>query len=190
MNPGIFFDVESLINFKDLSVLPGVMEGFEYYQPQIPRWLTIANYQPQSEVEAESLISQMDRILELLPLEAIYFCSDSQGLTCWRVTRSSASEISNHERVIEYDDHDRFKFCKPGAGMILLASVDFGIDLSKSWLISDSEDEQQVAANAGVMYMDAETWRMRFRPGMYQIKAATREQILFLESRNFSNDLN
>lgn len=63
----------------------------------------------------------------------------------------------------------------------------FGIDLTQSWLVGEDE---QCAAAASVNFMDSETWCDRFRPGMYEVRPVTSEQVKFLESRSFSNDNN
>ncbi len=121
-------------------------------------------------------IAQMQYTLELLPqLQFVYFCPDEKRLKCWRADNDGI-EI-------------RTELChsSPGAGIIHQAVTDFGIDLTKSWLVGEDE---QCAAAASVNFMDSETWCDRFRPGMYEVRPVTSEQVKFLESRSFSNDNN
>ncbi|MUG92799.1 hypothetical protein F7734_10185 [Scytonema sp. UIC 10036] len=123
---------------------------------------------------------------------AVYFCPDERGLVCWRVTNNGASEITNHPQVEELSLHEEYKFKIPGAGMIYLASLDFGIELSESWLIApESEDNDKLAVNAKLGgLMPSDIWLNRFKPGMHEIRQITVPQIEFLEGYRAPNNNN
>lgn len=70
--------------------------------------------------------------------------------------------------------------------MIQKASKDFNIDLTRSWMIGDRSEDEQAAATAGLNFMWADVWRMRFTPGMYEIRTATPQQVEFLEGINLN----
>ncbi len=70
--------------------------------------------------------------------------------------------------------------------MIYRATKDFDIDLTKSWMIGDRDEDEKAAIAGGLSFMPAETWRMRFTPGIYEIRSATPQQVEFLEGVKFS----
>ncbi|WP_230968190.1 hypothetical protein [Nostoc sp. WHI] len=85
----------------------------------------------------EDAIAEQHYTLELIPqLEAIYFCPDMKGFICYRVTRNGAVKVAYYTLDSKFLE-DKFKFRKPGAGMIFRASIDFDLDLTKSWMIGD-----------------------------------------------------
>lgn len=133
----------------------------------------------------EDAIAEQHYTLELIPqLEAIYFCPDMKGLIVYRVNKNGAVKLADHTG----DDflEEKFRYRKPGAGMIYQAVFDFGIDLTKSWMIGDRDEDEKAAQAAGINFMWADIWRMRFTPGMYEIKSATPQQIEFLEGVNLN----
>ncbi|MCC5600880.1 HAD hydrolase-like protein [Nostoc favosum] len=81
---------------------------------------------------------------------------------------------------------EKFRYRKPGTGMIYQAVFDFGIDLTKSWMIGDRDEDYKAAIAAGVNFMWADIWHMRFTPGMYEIKSATPQQVKFLDRKNLN----
>ena len=85
----------------------------------------------------EDAIAEQHYTLELIPqLEAIYFCPDMRGLIVYRVTRNGAVKLADHTPDDDFLE-EKFRYRKPGAGMIYQAVFDFGIDLTKSWMIGD-----------------------------------------------------
>ena len=134
----------------------------------------------------EDAIAEQHYTLELIPqLEVIYFCPDMKGLVVYRVTRNDAVKLADHTPDGEFLK-EKFRYRKPGAGMIFQAVFDFGIDLTKSWMIGDRDEDEKAAKAAGVSFFWADVWRMRFTPGMYEIKSATPQQIEFLEGINLN----
>ncbi|MCC5633439.1 HAD hydrolase-like protein [Nostoc sphaeroides] len=134
----------------------------------------------------EDAIAEQQYTLELIPqLEAVYFCPDMKGLVVYRVTRNDAVKLADHTPDGEFLE-EKFRYRKPGAGMIFRASIDFDIDLTKSWMIGDRDEDEKAAKAAGVNFMPAEIWHMRFTPGMYEIRQATQSQLEFLEGINLN----
>ena len=75
--------------------------------------------------------------------------------------------------------------------MLYLASIDFGINLEESWMVGDFEENEQAAINAKLKgFMPADIWHNRFRPGMYEVRSVTLEQVQFLENYRVPNDNN
>lgn len=187
MKRAIFFNINhTLITTLANEIFPrqGVKEGLAYYYNQVPRWELIGiSNQDEIATENKSIedaIAQMQYTLELLPqLSAIYLCPDFEGNVCYKVNRN---DVSNVRLLLE----GKFKFRKPGAGMIFEAGIDFSLDLTKSWMIGDRSEDEQVAAAAGLNFMWADVWRMRFTPGMYEIRTATPQQVEFLEGINLN----
>jgi D-glycero-D-manno-heptose 1,7-bisphosphate phosphatase len=72
----------------------------------------------------EDAIAEQHYTLELIPqLEAIYFCPDMKGLICYRVTKNGAVKLADHtgDNFLE----EKFRYRKPGAGMIYQAVFDY-----------------------------------------------------------------
>lgn len=109
-----------------------------------------------------------------------------KGFVCYQVTRNKVTIVSDHSTNNGEFLEDKFKFRKPGAGMIYRAVRDFEIDLTKSWMIGDRDEDEKAAITANINFMDAETWRMRFTPGMYEVRTATPQQVEFLEGINLN----
>ncbi|MCP2730489.1 HAD-IIIA family hydrolase [Limnofasciculus baicalensis] len=104
----------------------------------------------------ESAIAEQRYTLNLFPLlSEIYFCPDYEGLICWRVTRDGEFNITNNEPVEE-----KYKFRKPGCGMILMASNLFSGNLEECWMVGDSPEDEGAAVNAGIRFMWAGDWRL------------------------------
>jgi D-glycero-D-manno-heptose 1,7-bisphosphate phosphatase len=100
-------------------------------------------------------IAEQRYTLNLFPLlSEIYFCPDYEGLICWRVTRDGEFNIANDESVEE-----KYKFRKPGCGMILVASKSFGGNLAECWMVGDRPEDEGAAVNAGLRFMWAGDWR-------------------------------
>lgn len=51
--------------------------------------------------------------------------------------------------VCEHDHHHRCECRKPEPGMLLMASREFGVDLSSSWMVGDSHSDLQAGRSAG-----------------------------------------
>jgi D-glycero-D-manno-heptose 1,7-bisphosphate phosphatase len=198
---GVIFDIDGTLTgalgsqqvdgFKkhsqDLFVLPGVLEGLEFCKNQGYVIVGASNQGGCSAINSttgkpyktiEDAIAEMKYTLSLIPqLKAIYFCPDFEGINCYKIYRD---EI---ERRLKPDtaNYEKCNYRKPGAGMLRDAAIDYGFDLSQSWMIGDRSEDMEAADNAGCDFMDAETWRMRFTPGMYEIRNVNLNQIEFLE---------
>ncbi len=104
----------------------------------------------------EDTITEQRYTLNLFPLlSEIYFCPDYEGLICWRVTREGEFNITNDE-----PNQEKYKFRKPGYGMILAASNLFGGNLAECWMVGDSPEDQGAAVNAGIRFIWAGDWRL------------------------------
>lgn len=108
----------------------------------------------------EDTIVEQRYTLKLFPqLSAIYLCPDYEGLICWKVTRDGEQKVSNHQRVTELMVHEPYNFRKPGAGMMMLASIEFEGSLEESIMVGDRPEDEAAAANAGVNFLWADAWR-------------------------------
>lgn len=135
----------------------------------------------------EDAIAEQHYTLALIPqLECIYFCPDMKGFVCYQVTRNKVTIVSDHSTNNGESSEDKLKFRKPGAGIIFKASIDFALDLTKSWMIGDRDEDEKAAKAAGVNFMWADIWHMRFTPGMYEVRQATPQQVEFLEGINLN----
>lgn len=206
MKRAIFLDIDGTLTgtisgqtFKqhphDISVLPGVEKALQYYQSQSPKWVFIgvSNQGGCSSVNpktgktyktVEDAIAEMRFTINLLPqLQAIYFCPDFEGVDCWKVTRDDAivESLGRHS-----EPEQKYLFRKPAAGMLYRAAREYQIDLKQSWMVGDRTEDEMCANNAGVSFMPADIWRMRFTPGVYEFRKTTREQLGFLENINVS----
>ncbi|MCC5667813.1 HAD hydrolase-like protein [Nostoc sp. CHAB 5784] len=103
-----------------------------------------------------------------------------KGFICYQVTRNDVVKVADYTLDSKFLE-DKFKFRKPGAGMIFRASIDFALNLTKSWMIGDRDEDEKAAIAAGLSFMPAEIWHMRFTPGVYEIKPSTPQQVEFLE---------
>ena len=203
MNKAVFLDCRTICkpqsgrrfiqNPLDKEITSGVKEGIEYYDHH--GWKLIGITNPELEEDGntiEDAIALHQSTLALLPgISAIYFCADIRGLSCWRVTQDDAHLISNHSRVEEFVVHEQYKFRMPGAGMLYLASIDFGIDLEESWMVGDAEENELAATNAKLKgFMPSGIWVNRFKPGMYEVRSVSFQQVQFLENLRESYDNN
>ena len=62
------------------------------------------------------------------------------------------SAFDAHVKAVYYcphDTHDRCSCRKPAPGLLLQASRDHAIDLSRSWMVGDSDTDVQVGKSAG-----------------------------------------
>lgn len=200
MNKAVFLNCKSLRKFSSdnpfqtehQEIIKGVDEGLNFHSHHGYKLIGIENQEVDQNCETESIVTQYRLTLALLPqLSAIYVCPDQDGLKCWRMTLDNFSEITNHSRVKEFTYHEEYKFRMPGAGMLQLASIDFGISLEESWMVGDTEENEQASIIAKLNgFMPAEIWHNRFRPSVYEVKSFTLEQVQFLESLKFSNNNN
>lgn len=137
---------------QDQRIIPGADEAIAHYHRQGYRCIGITN---QGGVASgykslEDTIVEQRYTLKLFPeLEAIYFCPDYEGLICWKVTRSEERKI--------FDADGNFR--KPGAGMIMLAAIEFEGILAESTMTGDRPEDEAAAANAGVSFLWADVWR-------------------------------
>lgn len=198
MKRTIFFDLDETLTTtkskktfkqhpKDVEVLPGIKEAIAYYQARNWQFIGISN---QGGVAAghksiEDAIVEMQFTLELIPeLSAIYFCPDFEGLICWRISKYESVKISDRTKDKDFFLKEQFKYRKPGSGMIYQATFDCTIDKSQSWYIGDRPEDVTCAKNADINFMWADIFRERFRPGMYEVRNATKEQVGLLEDIN------
>ena len=203
MNKAVFLDCRTICKPKsgrrfiqnplNKEVIPGVNEGIDYYDQH--GWKLIGISNPELEengLTIKEAIALHQSTLVLLPkVTSIYFCADIQGLSCWRVTQDDAHLISNHPRVEEFMVHEQYKFRMPGAGMLYLASIDFGINLEESWMVGDSEENELAATNAKLRgFMPCDIWVNRFKPGIYKVRNVSLQQVQFLENLRESYDNN
>ena len=155
---------------QNVKVLPGVEAALNYYQNQEPCWIMVG-ISNQADWESigrdtgepfkhlDDTIAQMQYTLSLLSqLRAIYFCSHSEGINCWRVTRQGAVKISKYLKASEVHLQEKYAFRKPGAGMIFLASLDYDIDLDLSWMVGDGPEDEGAAVNAQVEFVQTQNW--------------------------------
>ncbi|MDF5720206.1 MAG: hypothetical protein PUP91_06895 [Rhizonema sp. PD37] len=178
---------------EEQEIIKGVSEGIDYYYNRGWKIIGVSNSQVEAGGESlEDAIARHQSILALLPkISAIYFCADIQGLSCWRVIHNDAHLISNHSRVEEFLVHEQYKFRMPGAGMLYLASIDFGIDLEESWMVGDASEHELAATNAKLKgFMPSDIWVNRFKPGMYEVRSVSFQQVQFLENLRESYDNN
>ena len=139
-----------------------------------------------------------------------------KGQVCWMVKKNGFEFLVSDldTRISEFENRiltGSEVYRKPGAGMIYRAANDFEIDLTKSWMIGDRDEDEKAAKAAGLSFMPAEIWHMRFTPrhllqagepvqrsgsGMYEIRdarglanaslSATPQQVKFLEGVNLN----
>ncbi|MDZ8138999.1 MAG: HAD-IIIA family hydrolase [Nostoc sp. DedQUE04] len=140
----------------------------------------------------EDAITEQKYTLKLIPqLEAIYFCPDMKGQVCWIVKKNGFEFLVSDldTRISEFENRiltGSEVYRKPGAGMIYRAVKDFDIDLTKSWMIGDRDEDEKAAITAGVNFMWADIWHTRFTPGMCEVRQATPQQVEFLEGINLN----
>ena len=194
---GIIFDIDETLtgalssypksgfkqNPKDVIVLPGVLEGMQFHEKQKYIMVGASN---QGRVAAghksiEDAIAEMEYTLELIPLlECIYFCPDFEGDYLYKIERNKTEHFS---RILDSEDetskYDFFR--KPYPGMLKKASHDYNFDLSQSFMIGDRAEDMEAANYAHCNYLDAEIWRMRFTPGIFELQGVTMAQFELLE---------
>jgi len=178
---------------KDVIVLPGVLEGMKFHHDKNYVMVGASNQGGCSAINPESgkprkniedAIKEMEYTLYLIPnLEAIYFCPDYEGNQCYKVSRDKNHEIFYRSPSAIFKQHS---FRKPGAGMLTKIAIDYNLDLSESWMIGDRAEDMEAANNANCDFMDAETWRMRFTPGIYKLNNVSLKQIDLLEGVKYS----
>ena len=147
---------------RDQRIIPGADSAIARYYQQGYCCIGITN---QGGVASgykslEDAIAEQRYTLKLFrELEAIYFCPDYEGLIGWKVTRTGKFKVSNHHRVAELMAHEQYRFRKPGAGMIMLASLEFEGILEESMMVGDRDEDEAAAAKAGVAFLWADAWR-------------------------------
>lgn len=140
MNKAVFLDRDGVLNkdhgyvhkLEDLELLPGVGTALQELKKRDFLLVVVSNqsgvgrgYFTKDDVEA--FHTGMQELLfnqYSVKLDSFYVCYDTPG---------SPS-----------------KFRKPAPGMILKASIELQIDLSRSWMVGDRDTDIQCAINAGV----------------------------------------
>lgn len=204
MQLGLFLDLDGTVREatdgkfiqtpKGQRIMAGVHEALAFHKAQGYTIIGITNQggcdtinrdtgKPLKSIE-DAIAEQEYTLFLISQLECIYFCPDMKGFISYRVTRNHVTKVSDHKESNGEFLEDKFKFRKPGAGMIFKASIDFGVDLTKSWMIGDRVEDEKAAIAASVNFMWADIWHMRFTPGMYEVRQATPQQVEFLEGIN------
>jgi D-glycero-D-manno-heptose 1,7-bisphosphate phosphatase len=178
---------ETFINKPwDQEALPGVNEALIYYKQHGWKVVVISNQGgvAKNYKSLESAIAEMRFCMELLPeIEECYFCPDFEGENCYRIWADDFILYnSDSYSVSELEIQNQFR--KPSPGMLKLAAHIEAA--SKVWYVGDRDEDEQAAGAAGINFMDAETWRMRFTPGIYEVRQATPQQVEFLEGINLN----
>lgn len=145
----------------------------------------------------ENTIKEMEYTLWLFPkLQEIFFCPDFQGRDCIIVNRKETMQYSQDAKEaykITGNTGIEINFRKPGNGM-LIAAIEKTARMSHThflelveinqnfdcWFVGDRSEDERAAATLGINYLDAESWRRRFLPGMHEFKL-TPNQVRFLE---------
>ena len=141
----------------------------------------------------------MEYTLWLFPnLQEILFCPDFEGRKCVMVSRNETSKISlddeaGYKKVGEHPKFKNLNFRKPGDGMLRAALEKYtkspiedyllAVEANPNfecWFVGDREEDKGAAESLGINYLDAESWRRRFLPGMHEFKL-TPNQVRFLE---------
>lgn len=139
--PCVFFDRDGIVN-----VAPSPEE---YYVLSVDRFLLVPAF-------VECLRVVKDRGY------AAVIVTNQRGVHRGLITMDGIEEIHNHLRQalsdagcelldIYFSPHgdDAHPERKPNPGMLLRAAVDHGLDLSRSWMIGDSERDIAAGRNAG-----------------------------------------
>lgn len=146
----------------------------------------------------ESTIDEMWVTLGLFPeIKYIFFCPDFEGKRCIflnaknpEIVKYSLEEDEGYKQLIPTPG---LSFRKPGVGMLILAieklsnenhatfrdATDWHPDYD-CWFVGDREEDKGAAEALGINYLNAETWRRRFLPGMHEFRL-TPNQVRFLE---------
>jgi len=169
----------------DQEALPGVKEALKYYKQRDWKIIIISN---QGGVSAghkslESAIAEMRFCMELLPeIEECYFCPDFEGENCYRIWADDFIHYTGDSySVCELEMKNQFR--KPMPGMLKLAAH---IECAeKVWYVGDRDEDEQAAAAAGLNFMWADVWRMRFTPGMYEARQALDIEKRFIDLEDF-----
>lgn len=130
-----------LRNIDDFELLPGVVEAVrqinnsEYLAIVVTNQPVIARGEVTSE-ELDEIHNKMETLLgaEGVYLDAIYYCPHHPH-------KGYANEITE----LKIDCECR----KPKPGMLIKAAKELNIDLGKSWIIGDSENDIQAGKQAG-----------------------------------------
>lgn len=170
----------------DQEALPGVKEALKYYKQRDWKIIVISN---QGGVAAghkslETAIAEMRFCMELLPeIEECYFCPDFEGENCYRVWNDDFI-LYNSNSYIVGELEILLQFRKPSPGMLRLAAHIECAD--KVWYVGDRDEDEKAAAAANINFMWVDIWHERFKPGIYEIRQATRSQVEFLEGINLN----
>lgn len=89
----------------------------------------------------EDCIKEQKITLDLFPrLDYILFCPDD-GQTCWRVTRTTVSNVTN--------EHLSGSYRKPRAGMLQEASSSLELNSDLCFFVGDRKSDQKAAQSLG-----------------------------------------
>lgn len=156
---------------EDQRILEGVPEAIAHYQQKGWEIIGITN---QGGVAAghkslEEALKEQRYTLDLLAeISSIYMCPDFEGEECWCVRRDGSSLVRRSDFPNPHIPGELLyqRFRKPGSGMIMLAIDCFEVYPNDCWLIGDREEDALAATAAGINFMWADAWRIRFIKGL------------------------
>ena len=156
---------------KDQKPIAGASKALSYYKSKGFTCIGVTN---QGGVAAgkksfADALEEQQITLTLFPeLDAIYFCPDFQGNSCWFVSRNNYHEVDSI--------HLKGSFRKPGDGMLQYSFSQFAdVDLNETWMVGDRPEDLECAKAAKVNFIWAPIMRDKFVPGMHE------EQIIDIE---------
>lgn len=115
----------------------------------------------------DDAVAEMHNTLKLFPeiVEGIYFCPSMTGENCIFVCKSA---IVDMPLVISNIKNDFWQglYRKPDIGMVNEIEYLYDgigvVNKQESLFVGDRDEDRQCAANAGIPFMDAATWRFKY----------------------------
>ena len=87
---------------------------------------------------------EMKNTLELVPeLESIYICTDYEGREIYRIERDEITQVPPTLGAGR----------KPDPGMLERGRFDYRIDMRKSYMVGDREEDKQAAIASGIKFI-------------------------------------